>query len=293
MARILVVDDNAIDRSIAGDLVVEHGSTPLFAENGRVALEVIHEQSPDIVLTDLQMPEIDGLELVSRMRAEFPDVPVVLMTAYGSEEIAVNALRAGAASYVPKTNLKAELREALRSVLRAVEAKHHRDKVRRFLQSSHSEFELGCEEEGTAALVSFLQDGLQQLNFCDAAGLFQVTTALVEALANAVDHGSLELDSALRETDDYDYGKLRIQRMSESPYRDRRVFVSVHLTPAKATYVVRDQGGGFDPSSLPDPTDPDNLLKASGRGIMLIRTFMDEVSFNDIGNEITMVKRAE
>jgi anti-sigma regulatory factor (Ser/Thr protein kinase) len=215
------------------------------------------------------------------------------MTAYGSEQIAVAALRAGAASYVPKTNLRAELREALRAVLRAVEAKHGRERVREFLQSSHSEFVLGCEEAGSAALVSFLQDGLEQLSFCDAAGLFQVTTALVEALANAVDHGSLELDSALRETDDYEYGKLRVKRMKESPYCDRRVFVSVHLTPTEATYVVRDEGSGFDPSILPDPTDPDNLLKASGRGIMLIRTFMDDVSFNDVGNQITMIKRAE
>ena len=59
----------------------------------------------------------------------------------------------------------------------------------------------------------------------------------------------------------------------------------------EAVFVVRDEGPGFDPNSLPDPTDPENLLKPSGRGIMLIRTFMDAVSFNEKGNEVTMVKR--
>jgi len=57
------------------------------------------------------------------------------------------------------------------------------------------------------------------------------------------------------------------------------------------TFIVRDEGPGFDPSALPDPTDPENLLKPCGRGVMLIRTFMDQVNFSAKGNEITMVKR--
>ena len=57
---------------------------------------------------------------------------------------------------------------------------------------------------------------------------------------------------------------------------------------------MRDEGRGFDYHGLPDPCDPENLTKASGRGVLLIRTFMDDVSFNERGNEITMViKRNE
>ena len=59
------------------------------------------------------------------------------------------------------------------------------------------------------------------------------------------------------------------------------------------TYRIRDEGPGFDRSALPDPTDPANLEKVSGRGLMLIHAFMDEVSHNASGNEITMAKRAE
>jgi anti-sigma regulatory factor (Ser/Thr protein kinase) len=61
----------------------------------------------------------------------------------------------------------------------------------------------------------------------------------------------------------------------------------------EALYVVRDEGPGFDPSILPDPTDPANLEKVSGRGLLLIRTFMDEIHHDDHGREITMVKRRE
>ena len=56
-------------------------------------------------------------------------------------------------------------------------------------------------------------------------------------------------------------------------------------------FVIRDEGPGFDVTTLPDPTDPENLLKPSGRGLLLIRTFMDEATHNATGNEITLVRR--
>ena len=237
------------------------------------------------------MPEMDGLELVEHMRMHHSNVPVVLMTANGSEQAAVNALRAGALSYVPKKDLKTDLCEAMYVVLGAVEAKRHRDQSRRLLERTESQFVLGYEKDGCSALVSYFQNNLALFNFCDETGLFQVSTALTEAMNNAIDHGNLELDSALREQGDNAYGQQRQEQAVASPYRDRRVRVIEELTPRKVTYVVRDEGSGFDLSTVPDPTNPENLLKASGRGLMLISTFMDEVSFNDTGSEITMVKR--
>jgi anti-sigma regulatory factor (Ser/Thr protein kinase) len=66
--------------------------------------------------------------------------------------------------------------------------------------------------------------------------------------------------------------------------------VTATLTRQQATFVVRDEGKGFDPATLPDPTDPANLGKASGRGLLLIQTFMDRVEHNEHGNQITMTK---
>ena len=291
MTTVLVVDDAALDRRIAGGFVEEEGSIPVYAENGREALRIIERDKPAVVLTDLQMPEMDGLELVRQIRQDHPRVPVILMTAYGSEEIAVAALRAGAASYVPKKYLKRDLGQALQVVLAAVEAVQQRDEVRNFLRQTESRYVLGYEPAGTPALISHLQDSLTQLNFCDEAGLLQVSTALTEALANAIDHGNLELDSALRESPDNAYRKLRRERAQQAPYRERRVHVIAKLTPSEVMYVIRDEGAGFDPSQLPDPRDPENLVKPSGRGVLLIRTFMDEVTYNEKGNEITMIKR--
>jgi CheY-like chemotaxis protein len=290
METILVVDDSAEARDVAGGCLTDHGVKAIYAENGREALKIIERQRPDAVLTELDMPEMDGLELVEHMRMHHSNVPVVLMTANGSEQAAVNALKAGAMSYVPKKDLRTDLCDAMYVVLGAVEAKRHRDQSRRLLERTESQFVLGYEKDGGSALVSYFQNNLALFNFCDETGLFQVSTALSEALNNAIDHGNLELDSALRERGDNAYGQQRQERAVKSPYNKRRVRVSENLTPRQVTYVVRDEGSGFDVSTVPDPTDPENLLKASGRGLMLIKTFMDDVSFNDPGNEISMVK---
>jgi CheY-like chemotaxis protein len=289
VTTILVVDDSTLDQKIAGACVEEQGFSAIYARNGREALEVIEREKPDIVLTDLQMPEIDGLELVKRVRQRFSTVPVILMTAFGSEEVAAQALRAGAASYVPKKLLRETIGDALRAVNAGVAAASQRDQVRQFLVESESKFKLGYEADGPQALISYLQDGLRRLNFCDEMEIMQISTALIEAIRNAIDHGNLELVSSMRETGEY--RRIGNERAQQLPYRDRRVYVTTRLTESEASFSVRDEGNGFDPSGLPDPTDPDNLTKISGRGVMLVRTFMDDVRFNERGTEVTMIKR--
>jgi CheY-like chemotaxis protein/anti-sigma regulatory factor (Ser/Thr protein kinase) len=291
MAKILVVDDSVLDQRVAGGHIVALGSHVVYAKSGAEAIEVMSRDGVDVVLTDLQMPEMNGLELVRELRAHYPIVPVMLMTSLGSEDIASLALKAGASSYVLKKNLAKELGPALKKVLAAVESARQRQHVRNSLMISESRFMFGYEPNAPESLISFLQDVLTRLDFCDHAGLYQVSAALTESIANAIEHGNLELDARLRESKNDDYAQIRKQRMQKSPYNKRHVYVTARLRAHKVTFVVRDEGRGFDPAHLPDPTDPENLSKPYGRGLMLVRAFMDEVRFNEQGNEITMVKR--
>lgn len=291
MTVILIVDDSPVDRLLIGEHVARSGATPSYASNGEEALEIIERDRPDCILTDLQMPKLDGLELVKRVRRDFTSIPVILMTGFGSEDIAVKALQLGAASYVAKRHLRADLSEALRTVLDAAAAVHERTQVRRILRRAELEFELDYEPGAVRALVGFLQNDLTSIAFCDDTELIRIGTALTEALANAVDHGNLELDSKLRELPGDAYRELGAERSRLAPYRDRRVHVRATVTPAEATYVIRDEGPGFDMSQIPDPTDPENLALPHGRGVMLINCFMDDVRYNAAGNEVTMVKR--
>ena len=291
MISVLVVDDSLVEQRIAGACVEKCNGVPIFASNGREALDKLGALHLDAVLTDLRMPEMDGLELVKRIRRDHASIPVILMTAFGSEDVAAEALQAGAASYVAKKNLKQELRQALNAVHAVVQVAKQRDQARQLLKRIESSFVLGYDPGDVDAMVTYLRDCLDCLNFCDAAEIWQVSTALTEAINNAIEHGNLELNSELRESAGDEYRRVRIERTDSLPYRDRKVRIYMEVTSNTLRVVISDEGPGFDPSTLPDPTDAENLLKPSGRGLLLIRTFMDEVTFSDSGSEITMIKR--
>jgi DNA-binding response OmpR family regulator len=247
-------------------------------------------QLPDLVLTDLVMPDVDGLELVAEVRRQYPLVPVVLMTASGNEEKAVQALRAGAASYIPKTVLQQELIKTLNSVLEVSHDSRRQALLMRSMTHSESVFVLGNNPALIGPLVNYLQQSLSAMGLCGETETTRIGVALDEALVNALHHGNLEVDSSMRRDDLDGYHRLIAERRQQSPYRERRIWVSALLDRERATFVVRDEGSGFDPDLLPDPTDPANLARPHGRGVLLIRTFMDEVIYNDVGNEVTLIK---
>lgn len=292
METVLIVDDSAVDRRLAGGLLAKLPQLHLeYAADGLEAIEQIEELSPDLVLTDLVMPGRNGLELVEEIQRRWPQLPVILMTNKGSEEVAIKALQAGAASYVPKSQLAGMLTETVLGVLVFARQRRSQAALMASLVRSEFTFDLGIDDELISPLINYLQSCMNRLNLCDEASSLRVCIALEEALRNAMFHGNLEISSQEREGDCDLYRTLIEARRTSEPFRSRRLLVKVHFAPGEATFIIQDDGPGFDPNSLPDPTDPENLDKVSGRGLLLMRTFMDQVQYNDRGNEVTMVKR--
>lgn len=293
MPTVLVVDDSVVDRRLIGALLKADGDLDvLYSVDGARGLEVIRSVRPDLVVTDLMMPEVDGLTLVKTVRAECPTVPVIMVTSQGSEETAVQALHEGAASYVPKHRLADTLLETVRGVL-AVSSKRRRH-LRLLRRMRKLEYTVVLDNDPTlvSPLVEYVQDGVMQMRLCDEAECTRIGVAVREALLNALYHGNLEVGSELREGgDSRSYHALARRRMKQAPYRDRRIVVESRLSPSEAVFVVADEGSGFDPNAAPDPRDPANLEKLGGRGLLLMRTLMDEVVYNDIGNRVTLTKR--
>jgi len=100
--KILVVDDEAIMRDSLRDWLSDVGHDVLTAENGPQALELIEKERPSIVLVDLVMPEMDGIELLKRAKEISPGIEVIIITAYGSIPTAIAAMREGAYDYIEK-----------------------------------------------------------------------------------------------------------------------------------------------------------------------------------------------
>jgi CheY-like chemotaxis protein len=293
MSRILVAEDSATQAQQIQFLLEEAGFEVELAGNGLAALQAIGLRAPDLVLTDLDMPEMNGLELVETLRREHASIPVILMTQFGSEEIAVEALQKGASSYVPKRNLVRDIVSTIDGVLVVANAHRHQDWVLECLTQTESQFILENNQDLIPPLIGHLQQNLRRMRLCDEMGLIHMAVALNEALINAIHHGNLEVSSELRSKDDAPYFDLIAQRRLESPYRERRVHVLARESATEAVYMIRDEGPGFDPATLPDPTDPANIKMISGRGLLLIRTFMDEVAHNGDGTQITMIKRRQ
>lgn len=289
---VLIVDDSAMDRHLAGAIVQKMGFWQAsFATNGVEALKMLERQPPNIVLTDLLMPEMDGLELVTAIRAKYPLVPVILMTAHGSEDIAIQALQKGAASYVPKKSLSRDLGDTLEQVLVAGNSRLQEVRLLGHLDCHETRFTLPNDTSLIPAMVAHIEQDIARLKLCDPNELLLLGVALHEAITNAMLHGNLELVSSLREKDEKAYYRLGVERRDREPYVHRRVYITTRFTRSELAFVIRDEGNGFDPGTLPNPTDPANLDKISGRGLLLIQTFMDRVAYNPNGTEITMIKR--
>lgn len=291
MIDILVVDDSAMDRRVAGGLLERRqGWTVHFAQDGREGLDFLSRRSPDLILTDLQMPEVNGLELVEAVKRDHPLIPVILMTAQGSEAIAVQALERGAASYVPKRDLAADLVLIVERVLAVAGERRTRRSLMQRMQAMAATYVLNNDPAILTSLVAHLQGVIYDMGLLGESERLRVGVALEEALLNAAYHGNLEVSSALREQDHSAYYELARARAKTAPYSDRAVHVDVDFSPRGLTYTVRDEGPGFDPSTLPDPTDPNYIDRPCGRGLLLMRTFMDGVKYNDRGNEVTLLK---
>lgn len=297
MAQILIVDDSAVDCRIAASLLGKGAMLSVeTAENGRAALELIERSLPDLIVTDLQMPELDGLGLIQAVRTRYPRVPVILMTAHGSEELAVAALEAGAASYVPKSQLPEKLVDTVEQVLALSRANRSFEQLAGSLMLAEFTLLLGNDVALVDPLVDAVQQLIERMHFCDTTTRIRVGVALEEALLNAIYRGNLEVGS-----DDLLEDRARLlrgdgaslvdERRGLPPYRDRKTLVRISLTPDEARFTVRDEGPGFDVAPVAKANDPAAVVREGGRGLVLMRTFMDEVSYNAAGNEVTMVKR--
>ncbi len=289
---VLIVDDYPVDCRIAGAIVEKSTNlSATYAREGQEALESIARKRPAVVLTDLQMPGMNGLELVQSIREKYPRLPVILMTALGSEDVAILALQAGATNYVPKRTLGRDLPETLRQVLALSASDRQRQRVVSSLERRESFFKLENDPDLIPPLIHLLLEELGGIGLFDATTRMRAGVALQEALSNAMYHGNLEVSSDLRQEDEREFYSLAAARKSEPPYRDRRIRVQAHLDREAVAYTIQDEGPGFDTSRLNRPVDPEDLMRIGGRGLLLIRTFMDEVTFNETGNRITLIKR--
>lgn len=292
--RVLVVDDEEVIRTLLVSFFKKDGRYEVdTAEDGQKGLAAINERHYSVVISDLQMPVMAGIPFIRSLRRAHPDLPVIVFTGYGEFEDAIEALRLGAVNFLRKPT---DLQNVISSVERALElSRPHEDRRLALARAQSLSIELVippliAQKNSTLQL---LIEPLVPMGLASPGEVKNVMLSLDEILNNAIIYGALGIDSSIR---DDPSGHILFQervreREREPAMAERTVHITASFTREKAVYTITDPGEGFDYKSLPDPTDPENLMREHGRGLLLVQCFMDHMEFNDSGNSITLVKK--
>ncbi len=134
-ATVLIVDDEDATRSLCHDVVTDSGLRTRTASTTEQALEILDQMPVDILITDLRVPQIGGLELLKRVRSSYPQTAVLVLTQYGTIESAVEATRLGAADYITKPFHIPELRSKLDRMIRLLDVDQENRVLRETLRT--------------------------------------------------------------------------------------------------------------------------------------------------------------
>lgn len=155
--RVLVADDERLSRATAQHQLTEHNYIADTAENGQQALEKIKTGQWDVLVSDIRMPGMDGLQLLKEVRQDHPDVSVILITAFGSVETAVSAIKEGAADYLTKPFRFPELEFRLRKIKELRDTRKEIKHLREYLDSTETYYKL----VGQSAMMKTVFDRIQ------------------------------------------------------------------------------------------------------------------------------------
>lgn len=259
--RILIIDDHDDLATALRDVFSQVGHEVSILENRREALELNNIANFDLVITDLDIETASPDASVNGRHQEcVPDLPDDLSHKH------LKAFKVCCSNFRRDEFDEGELKNLVETVLNY--KIQFVDKVE-YVQDLHEkiEFELPSSISMMHSVLDYLMKRVEKLGVIksEQSNLF---VALDEAFVNAVKHGNK-----------FDAGKL--------------IRITAEVSKQEARFTIEDEGEGFDVNSIPDPLDPQNLFKTSGRGVLFIYNIMDEVKYNERGNRLTMVKRSE
>ena len=265
--RILIVDSNDELRGLLDDVLSELGHEVVALANAENATTLPDLDRFDLVISDLSDDgDTGGVQILSELNRQQVMIPVVVASEEKQQPGIVKAFRMGAANFVrrpfERDELQAIIDKTLSYKLRFVEDLKILPHV-----CERIEFELPSDISLMNGVLHYLMERVVKLGLINPqrSNLF---VALDEAFVNAVKHGNK-----------FDHNKI--------------VRITAELSTHEARFIVEDEGEGFNPADVPDPLDPMNLFKTSGRGVLLIHNIMDEVAYSERGNRVVMIKRAE
>jgi len=292
---ILIVDDEQIIRNVLKRKLEQTTAlTVLTANDGRQALGIFDSEQIDLVISDLLMSEMNGIDLLRNLKQRQPDIPVIIITGYGTLDDAIEAIHLGAEDFIKKPFDINEVIETIEKTFRKIAAETDQRRIIKFIAAEHVRLVVPTDVDLINLVINFIFSHIKARWLVDDEDLHEVKVCLYEALSNAFEHGNLEIAGAekvkLLEQSQQAWREFLTARIQQEPFCDREITITLDISIAEMTVSILDQGPGFDHGKRSADVDPEALFKSSGRGLLLIQSLMDEVTFNESGNLITMRK---
>ena len=295
MASILLAEEGPTHTALIRSILEDDSHSVRCVGDGQQAMDAIADCRPDLVVTDLRMPEMNGQELVQQMTQRFADIPSIVVTARGSEGLAVDALALGASNFVPKNSLQKLLTHVVRQTLSMAEmdAVFHGFAGR----MNRPEFSMTLQNHVTAIepAVLYMVQTLAASTSLNTVERIRIGTALASALFNAMCYGNLELKdedtliSRMLSGEESGGADLK-SRADEAPFCDRKVELKVSVGDSDTRFQVAHDGPGRMTRLTPAPGTPESFELEQCRGLMLMTSFMDDVIFHSDYSSVVMVK---
>jgi CheY-like chemotaxis protein len=293
-SRILVVDDSPLDRRLI-EFFLKKGIPEvslLSVGSGAEAIEIILSQSPDLVITDLQMPELNGLDVVERIAASGYSIPVILMTGTGNQELARKALKAGATSYVPKRLLDSVLVETVNTALSMSRWQQSPSRLVNSLVSVEMHFALSKDRSSFPPVIACLQEQIVAMGLSTRLPVTRIGMAIHEALLSTVAQYDAGIEVApLVGSDVCLFSQTGERRqLGRDEKACMRLVAMLSDSEVRFSFDCKASGGvtWVKPEIESDQVTMDCI---QWRGPLLIHSFMDDVVYNSADNETTIVKR--
>ena len=276
MSRILVVDDDRTTRHVLSKVLTGAGFTTAVAKDGVEALKALKAGRFDVLLLDVWMPRMNGLDLLSRLRNDKTRPRIVVMTSDDAPETLLKAVREQAFRYVHKPVESAVLLQTVRDVLEAPEPP---------------------EIEVTSARADWVEI------------VVPCTRQAAEHIQTVMSHLDTDLPADLRESIGYAFRELLLNAVEWGGRLDptRKVRIAYLRAKRMIMYRIADPGQGFNVDELPHaaigqpPDDPiahmlvreEKGLRPGGFGLLSVRASVDELLYNEKRNEVVFVKYLE
>jgi two-component system response regulator PilR (NtrC family) len=261
--KILVVDDEDDVRKTLSEMIESLGYQVMGAENGKKALDRIKTEKVDLVITDLSMPKMNGLELIVNSKQINPNIPIAVISAFGNAETTTFALTRGAFSFIAKPFKIAQVRDLIRKGKQLRELSLGTYALMEWVRSQ-TEMVFPSQPELFPSAILFVLKECQWRGIEDDARLENVATCLEELLSNALVHGNRR-------------------------DKEKRIRVKMAFDAEKFVLSVKDEGDGFNGGNYLDKIREDQPAMPEKRGLFIVDLLMDDLRFSKKGNEVTAV----